>query len=100
MVAGVAMFTPSSRLLRMALTMAIASVVWEWESIVTRAFHSARECDGIWYLNVGIRGVITDMVGTGAGGMRSGIEAIPRTPLWSRDDIMIVCVGPVWVVRP
>jgi hypothetical protein len=58
----------------MALAVAIASVGWEWESIVTRAFHSARECDGIGYLYVGTRWVMVDLVGTGADGMRSGIE--------------------------
>ena len=53
---GVATVTPSSRFLRMALAVAIASLVGERESTATRAFHSARECGGIGYLNVGTRG--------------------------------------------
>ncbi len=95
------MVTPSSRLLRMmALAVAIANLVGERESTATRAFHFARQYDGIGYLIVGTRGVMADLLGTGAGGTRSGIEVVPRTPLWSRNDVPIVCVGPVWVVRP
>ena len=88
--AGVATVPLSSRFLRMALAVAIASLVGERESTATRAFHSARECGGIGYLNVGTRGGMADVVGTGVGGMRSGIEVIPRTPLWSRNDVPIV----------
>jgi hypothetical protein len=84
----------------MALAVAIASLVGERESTATRAFHSARECGGIVYLNVGIRGVLADLVGAGAGGMSSGVEIVPRTPLWSINDVPIVCLGPAWVVRP
>ena len=65
----------------MALAVAIASVVGEWESTATRAFHSARECDGIGYLNVGTLGLMAGLEGSNAGGMRSGSEAVPRTPL-------------------
>jgi len=54
--AGGATVTPSSRFLRMALAVAIASLIGERESTATRAFHSARECGGIGYLNVGTRG--------------------------------------------
>jgi hypothetical protein len=88
------MFMPSSGFLRMALAVAIASVVGEWESTATRAFYSARECDGIGYLNVGTRGMIAALVVTRAGGMRSGSESVPRTPLSYRNDVLIVCVGP------
>jgi len=94
------MVTPSSRLLRMALAVAIASLVGERKSTATRAFHSARECDGIGYLNMGTRRVMADLVGAGAGGMRSEIEVVSRTPLGSRNDVPSICVGPVWVVRP
>ena len=84
-VSGVVMIMPSSRFLRMALAVAIAGVGGEWESTATRAFHYARECDGIRYLNIGTRGVMTGLVGTRAGGMRSGSEAVPRISLWSRN---------------
>jgi len=98
--AGEATVTPSSRFLRMALAVAIVNLVREREFTVTRAFHSARECGGIGYLNVGTRGRMADVVGAGVGGRRSGIEVVPRTPLWSRNDVPIVCVSPSWVVRP
>ncbi len=98
--AGVATDTSSSRFLKMALAVAIANLVGERESTATRAFHSARECGGIGYLNVGTREGMADLVGAGAGGMRSGIEVIPRTSLWYRNDVPIVCVGPTCVVRP
>ena len=39
------------------------------------------------------------MVGTWTGGMRSGSESVPRTPLWPRNDVVIVWVGPFWVAR-
>ena len=40
----------------MALAVAIASVVGEWEFIATRVFHAARECNGIGYSNMETRG--------------------------------------------
>ncbi len=58
--AGVATDTLSSRFLRMALPVAIANLVGERESTATRAFHSARECGGIGYLNVGCNCYATD----------------------------------------
>ncbi len=54
--AGMATVTPSSRLLRMALAVAIASLVGERESTATRACHSGRECGGLGYLKTGTRG--------------------------------------------
>jgi len=80
-VSGVAMFMLSSRFRRMAFAVAIANVVGEWESTATRAFDSARECDGIGYLNVGTLGVMAGLEGSKAGGMRSRSEAVPRNPL-------------------
>ena len=91
---------PSARPLRMACAVAMASCVGEWESTATFAFHSSRECDGTEYLNVGTRGIAAVLVGTGVSGMRNGIEIVPMTPLWSRKDVPMVCVGPVWEVRP
>jgi len=80
-VAWVAVGTPSARFLRSACAVAMANWVGEWESTATRAFHSSRECDGTGYLNVGTRGIMADVVGAGAGGMRSRIEVVPRSPL-------------------
>jgi len=85
--AGGATVTPSSRFLRMASAVAIVSLVGERESTATCAFYSARKCGGIGYLNVGTRGGMADLVGAGVGGMRSGIEVVPRTPQWSRNDV-------------
>ena len=63
-------------------------------------FQDARVCVGIGYLNVGTLKVMpVDGIG-GAGGMRRGSEVLPRTPPWSRNDVAIVWVGPIWVVRP
>ena len=30
----------------------------------------------------------------------NGSEICPRTPLWSRNEVAIVCVGSLWVARP
>ena len=62
--------------------------------------HAARVSGGIGFLNVGTLGVLTvGRVGI-AGGMRRESEALPWTPLWSRNDAKIVWVGPVWVDNP
>jgi hypothetical protein len=90
----------SPRLVSIALAIAIANEVGEWESIATWDFQAARVCVGIGYLNVGTLGVLTAVRIRLAGGMRRGSEVFPRTPLWSRNDTTIVWVGPVWVVRP
>jgi len=79
----------------MACAVAMVRCIGEWESTATFAFHSSRECDGTGYLNVGTLGVVAALVGAGVGGMKSGIEVVPMTPLWSRNDVPIVCVGPV-----
>ena len=34
-----------------------------------------------------------------AGGMRRGSANFTKTPLWSKNDAVIVWVGPLWVVR-
>jgi hypothetical protein len=99
-VARVTTVTPSSRLPRMALAVAITSLVGERESTATRAFRSARECGGIGYLNVTTRGIIADLMGAGVGGVRSEIDVVPTTPLWYRNDVPIDWVGPAWVARP
>ena len=35
-----------------------------------------------------------------SGGIRRGSHVFHRTLLWSRNDVSIVWVGPVWVVMP
>ncbi len=52
------------------------------------------------YLNIGTRGVRVSALTTGVGGMRSGIEILPSTPAWSRNNMGIVWVGYSWAVRP
>ena len=71
----------SPRSVRIALAVAIANEVGEWESIATWDFHAARMCGGIGYLNVGTLGVLTVVRIGLAGGMRRGSEVFPRTPL-------------------
>ena len=67
----------------MALAVAIANLAGERESTATRALGVPWERGWIGYLNVGTRRVMADLVGAGAGGTRSEIEVVPRTPLWS-----------------
>ena len=88
------------KLVSIALAVAIASEVGECESISTWDFHAAMACVEIEYLNVGTLGVLAVGIIELAGGMRRGSETFPRTPLWSRNDVAIVWVGPIWVVRP
>ncbi len=57
-------------------------------------------CSGIGYINVGSLGVLKVVMFGLAGGMRRGRETLPRTPLWSRNDVAIVGVGPILVVWP
>ena len=83
----------------MALAVAIANEVGEWESTAIWDFQAARVCGGIGYLNVGTRGVLAIVRIGFAGGMRRRSEALPRTPLWSRNDVAIVWVGSSWDVR-
>ncbi len=82
------------------MAFAIAREVGECESISTWDFHAARVCGAIGYLNVGTLGVLAVLTVGLAGGMRSGSEIFPRTPLWSRNDVAIVRVGSLWVARP
>ena len=89
----------SPRLVSMALAAAIASEVGKCESISTCNFQDARVCGGLGYLKVGTLGVLTVFMIGLAGEMRRGSEAFPRTPLWSRNDVLIAWVGPIWVVR-
>ncbi len=57
-------------------------------------------CGGIGYLNVGTLGVLAVLMIGLAGGMKRGSDTFPRTLLWSRNDVVIVWVGSIWVVRP
>ena len=70
------------------------------ELIANWDFQAARVCGGIGYFNVGTLGVLTVVKIGFVGGMRRRSEAFSRTPLWSRNDVAIVWVGPIWVVRP
>ena len=83
----------SCKLASIALAVAIASEVGECESISTCAFHAARVCGAIEYLNVGTLGVLAFVTNGLAGGMSRGSETFPRTPLWLRNDVAIVWVG-------
>jgi len=87
------------RLVSMALAVAIASEVGEWESNATSDFHAARLCGGIGFGNVGTLGVLAVFRIGLAGGMRRGSGAFPRTPLWSRNDVVILYLGLIWVIR-
>lgn len=89
-----------SRLARMALAVAIAREVGEWDSTATWVFHAAKVCGWMGYLNVGTRVARASTVIGWVGGMRIGSEVRPRIPQWSRNDVGIVCVGPSWAVRP
>ena len=81
------------------MAVAIANEVRECESISTWDFETARVSGGIEYLNVWTLGVLAvDTIGL-ASGMRKGRATFPRTPLWSRNDVAIVWVGPLWFVR-
>ena len=51
-------------------------------------------------MNVGTLGVLAVVMVGLAGGRRRGSEIFPRTPLWSRNNVGIVWVGPVRVIRP
>ena len=57
-------------------------------------------CGGIGYLNVGTLGVLAVVMIELAGGIRRESESFPRTPLWSRNDVAIVWVAPIWMARP
>ena len=83
----------------MALAVVIASDVGECESISTCDFHAASVCGAIGYLNVGTLGGLPGVTVGSAGGMSRGREIVPRTPLWSRNDVAIVWVGSLWVAR-
>ncbi len=65
----------------MALAVARASEVWEWESTATCDFQAARLCDGIGYLKVETREVLAVIRIGVSGGMSRGSEVLPRTPL-------------------
>ena len=51
-------------------------------------------------MNVGTLGVLAVVMVWLSGRRRTGSETFPRTPLWSRNDVGIVWVGPVRVIRP
>jgi hypothetical protein len=97
---GLGVVLGSSRLARIALAVAIAKEVGEWDSTVTWVFHAAKVCGWMGYLNVGTRGVLLPVRLDCNGGMRIRIEVRPKIPQWSRNDVGIVCVGPTWAVRP
>ena len=86
-------------LLSMALAVAIVNEVGEWEYTATLDFHDARLCGWIGYLTVGTLGVLAVFRIGLAGGMRRGSEAFSRTPLRSRNNVAIVCVDPISVMR-
>ena len=65
----------------MALAVAIANKVEEWEATATWDFHVADKCGGTGYLNVGTRGVLSVLEITWVGGIRSGRDIGPKTPL-------------------
>ncbi len=56
-------------------------------------------CGCIGYLKVGTRGVLAAHKVGVAGGIRRGSEALPRTPLWSRNNVGIVRIGSLWMTR-
>ncbi len=84
----------------MTLAVATASEMEGYEFMETWVFQASRECGGMGYLNIGTRGVRVAALTTGVCGMRSGIEILPSTPAWSRNDTGIVWVGCSWAVRP
>jgi hypothetical protein len=90
----------SCKLVSIALAVAIANEVEEYESISAWDLQTTRVCGGIGYFNVGTLGILAVVMIGLAGGMRRGSETFPRTPLWSRVDVAISWVGPIWVVRP
>jgi hypothetical protein len=57
-------------------------------------------CGGIEYLNVGTLEVLAVVMIGLAGRTRRGSETFPKTLLSPRNDVAIVWVGPIWVVRP
>ena len=63
----------------MALAVAIANYVGEWESTATSDFHTARLCGWIEYLNVVTLRVLAVFRIVLAGGMGRGSEVFPRT---------------------
>jgi hypothetical protein len=54
--------------------------MWDWESTITWAFHSASVCSGMVYMNIGTRGSLAGVGAAWAGGMRRGKETLPSTP--------------------
>ena len=97
---GLDVFRGSSRLVRMALAVAMAKEVGEWGSTSTCVLHAASVCGWMGYLNVGTLGAMAADVIDWSGGIRIGIEVRLRTSQWSRNDVGIVYVGPSWAVRP
>jgi len=92
-------FGESLRLVSMALAVAIANEMGEWETTATCHLQAARLCSGIGYVNIGNLWVHAVFRIGLAGGMRRGSESFPRTLLWSRNDEAIVYVGSIWVMR-
>ena len=70
-----------SRLVRIALAVAIVSEIEEREYTVTWALHSASACVGMGYLNIGIREGMVVILAAWAGGMRRGKDTLSSTPL-------------------
>ena len=78
--------------------MAEARTVAVAESTATLERQVSVSCSGTGNLNVGTRGVqVSGLAVTPS--IKTGIRMVPKTPLWSKNEVMRVVVPLIWSSR-